>query len=147
MKKLKQFACALLCLMVLLCATGWQINTPAGAAREWTETITKGRLTRSYIMNHASKSLRLELSLLDEDDEDELDEALSALATMMRALQAEGITFEVRVTDVQMETPRDATVFIKVIVKNDGEVLSADADTISLTREDGEWKVCELDLD
>ena len=144
MKKLKQFACALLCLMVLLCATGWQINTPAGAAREWTETIAKGRLTRSYIMNHASNLLQLELSL---QDEDELDEALGAVATMMRALRAEGITFEVRVTDVQMETPRDATVFIKVIVKNDGEVLSADADTISLTREDGEWKVCELDLD
>lgn len=145
MKKLKQFACALLCLMVLLCATGWQINTPAGAAREWTETITKGRLTRSYIMNHASNLLQLELSL---QDEDELDEALGAVATMMRALRAEGITFEVRVTDVQMETPRDATVFIKIIARNDdGEVLSADADTISLTREDGEWKVCELDLD
>ena len=145
MKKLKQFACALLCLLVLLCATGWRINTPAGAAREWTETIVKGRLTRSYIMNHASNLLQLELSL---QDEDELDEALGAVATMMRALRAEGITFEVRVTDVQMETPRDATVFIKIIARNDdGEVLSADADTISLTREDGEWKVCELDLD
>lgn len=144
MKKLKQFGCLLVCLAMLVFATGWRVNTPAGAAKEWTEAITKGRLTRSYIFNHASRLLQLELSL---QDEDELDEALDAMATMMRALRAEGITFEVSVTDVQMETPDDATVFIKIIVRNGGEIIHVDADTVPLTRERGEWKISELDLD
>lgn len=139
MKYLKSLCLALGAAVLFVCSTGFVNNTPSGAAREFLDTLFSGKVSRGYLLRNGSEEFCEDLRKVDTSD------FLSTLENVNRTFKLAkigGAKFSISVTDVT-KIFSSALVEVEITMRNgDGEI-EVEESTVSLTLEDGIWKLDE----